>query len=213
MSGVFITFEGIEGSGKSTQASKLRDALTERGLTVDLTREPGGTVIAESIREILLDPAHDMMSNTTELLLYQAARAQHVAERIRPALERGEVVICDRFFDSTTAYQGGGRGLATEELDALHALTTSGLSPDRTYLFDLPVAEGMTRVERTRETDRIERESVAFHERVRQGFLEIARANSERILVIDAMQDEDTIAAEIMADMNQILDAPSSGTA
>ena len=213
MSGVFITFEGIEGSGKSTQASKLYDALTERGLTVDLTREPGGTAIAESIREILLDPAHDMMSNTTELLLYQAARAQHVAERIRPALERGEVVICDRFFDSTTAYQGAGRRLATEELDALHALTTGGLSPDRTYLFDLPVEEGMFRIAGTRQTDRIERESVAFHERVRQGFLALARANAERILVIDAIRDEDTIAAEVVADIDRILDAHASGTA
>ena len=213
MSGVFITFEGIEGSGKSTQASKLYDVLTERGLTVDLTREPGGTVIAESIREILLDPAHDQMSNTTELLLYQAARAQHVAERIHPALERGEVVICDRFFDSTTAYQGAGRGLATDELDALHTLTTSGLSPDRTYLFDLPVEEGMFRIAGTRQTDRIERESVAFHERVRQGFLALARANAERILVIDAIRDEDTIATEVVADIDRILDAHASGTA
>ena len=213
MSGVFITFEGIEGSGKSTQASKLYDVLSERGLTVDLTREPGGTAIAESIREILLDPAHDRMSNTTELLLYQAARAQHVAERIRPALERGEVVICDRFFDSTTAYQGAGRGLAADELNALHDVTTGGLSPKRTYLFDLPVEEGMFRIAGTRQTDRIERESVAFHERVRQGFLALARENTERILIIDGMQDEDAIAAEVMTDIDRILDAHSSGTA
>lgn len=193
----FITFEGVEGCGKSTQIALLEERLRASGLEVLVTREPGGTVIAEAIRAILLDPEHENMGETAELLLYGAARAQHVHERIRPALERGAVVLCDRFADSTTAYQGAGRGLDRKTLAAIHEIATSGLEPGLTFLLDLAPEVGLERARSRGRADRLEREALAFHERVRKGYLEIAAAAPERVEVLDATQSIEAIAASI----------------
>lgn len=206
MSGLFITMEGIEGCGKSTQSRMLADHLTAAGHEVLLTREPGGVPIAESIREILLDPAHGAMTHTTELFLYEAARAQHVEEFIRPALERGAIVVCDRFADSTTAYQGGGRNLSSQVIESLHEIATDGLKPDITFLFDLPAEEGIRRATRDSDADRLEQEAIEFHARVRQSFLEIANAEPGRFEVIDATQTPE----EVFATVHQRIDATVS---
>lgn len=207
MKGLFITFEGIEGSGKSTQAERLKERLAGLGCKVDITREPGGTPIAESIREILLNPSNFGMAPTTELLLYQAARAQHVIERIRPALNRGVTVICDRFFDSTTAYQGGGRGLPLQELEALHAIATGDLAPDITFMLDLPPVEGLSRAGKDHASDRIERETVDFHTRVRNAFLDIAAAHPDRVRVIDATLPIDEISERIFSVVGPVVES------
>ncbi len=152
MTGLFISFEGIEGSGKSTQVQCLQAYLESAGYEVTVTREPGGTPIAEAIRGLLLDPENVAMSPTTELLLYEAARAQHVHERVRPALAAGRMVLCDRFVDSTTAYQGAGRGLGGEALERLHQLATDNLVPDLTFLLDLPADVALVRGTRSGST-------------------------------------------------------------
>lgn len=198
MSGLFITFEGVEGCGKSTQLQQLQAHLEEAGYTVVATREPGGTPIAEAIREILLDPANTAMGSTAELLLYEAARAQHVHEKIAPALEAGHIVLCDRFADSTTAYQGAGRGIAPEVLHALHTTATEGLWPDLTLLLDLDVNIGLERARHRGRKDRLEREAVAFHQRVRDGFLALAAAEPERIAIIDGNAPVEEVHAAIV---------------
>lgn len=185
MSGCFITFEGVEGCGKSTQITLLWEYLVEAGYDVIVTREPGGTPIAEAIRGVLLNPDHENMGPTTELLLYAAARAQHVYEKIAPALAAGQIVLCDRFADSTTAYQGGGRGLSAEILKILNEIATGGVWPDCTLLIDVPVTVGLERARSRGRKDRIEQEPVAFHERVREGFLALAAVEPARIHVID----------------------------
>ncbi len=195
--GIFITFEGVEGCGKSTQVERQRARLESQGLTVMATREPGGTPIAESIRQILLDPANHAMSPTTELLLYEAARAQHVAEKILPALDSGHVVLCDRFMDSTTAYQVAGRGLDPQAVVGLHTLATAGLHPDLTILVDVPAEVGLARVAQTKTSDRIENENVEFHTRVRAAFLQIAKAAPERVRVVDGTQPMDEVTETI----------------
>jgi len=197
-SGVFISFEGIEGSGKSTQIERLKTHLEQKGYTVVVTREPGGTPVAEAIRQVLLDPQHAALCETAELLLYEAARAQHVAERIAPALQAGHVVLCDRFADSTTAYQRAGRGLAQDVVEPLHTIATGGLDPDLTILIDLPVETGLARATRGA-ADRMEREPQSFHERVRAGFLELAEENPERVKMIDGTRSVDEIADAIAA--------------
>lgn len=199
MKGAFITLEGVEGSGKTTQMALLHDRLEADGHRVLLTREPGGTPIAEAIRGILLDPANIALSPVAELLLYEAARAQHVAERIRPALEEGRIVICDRFADSTTAYQGAGRVLPRDAVRELHRLATGALWPDLTIVLDLPVEEGLKRAGAAHTRDRIEREPVEFHERVRREFLRIAESEPRRVKVIDAAQSLEAVAAAIHA--------------
>jgi dTMP kinase len=187
MKGVFITMEGVEGAGKTTQLQKLRQRLDAEGLSVVVTREPGGTPIAEAIRDVLLNPAHTAMDPMAELLLYEAARAQHVAERIQPALSEGRVVLCDRFADSTTAYQGAGRRLLDgAALHKLHVLATDGVWPDLTLVLDLPVEQGLERAEADHQKDRIELESRAFHEAVRQGFQQLAEQEPRRVRIIDA---------------------------
>jgi len=183
VSGLFITLEGCEGSGKSTQMAHLADRLRRAGADVHALREPGGTAVGEQVREILLSPAHQGMDAVTEVLLYEAARAEHVAHVIRPALETGAIVVCDRYADSSTAYQGYGRGLDLAMVRSLNDWATGGLVPDCTLILDVPPAEGLALA--THEgADRLEREVIAFHERVREGYLAMAREEPERFVVI-----------------------------
>jgi dTMP kinase len=186
MKGKFISFEGIEGTGKSTQAKLLQQSLLGLGYEVILTEEPGGTLISLRIREILLSVDHTNMKPLTELLLYNAARAQHIEEVILPALNRGAVVITDRFTDSTFAYQGYGRGIDLDLLESIDKIATNGLRPDITVLLDLDVETGLKRNRRINKTDRLELEDVEFHKRVRKGYHELAAKEPERIKVLDA---------------------------
>jgi len=203
--GAFITFEGVEGAGKSTQLDHLEKYLNAKGYDVLVTREPGGTQLGEAIRSLLLDPGNAEMSATAELFLYQAARAQHVAELIRPALEAGTVVLCDRFSDSTTAYQGAGRGVPLADVARLHAMTTGGTSPALTVVIDVPAEVGLARASQAGHPDRIERESVAFHERVRAGFLQLAELEPERVKVVNGNRPVDAVAAEVVALVDGLL--------
>ncbi|OGQ26853.1 MAG: dTMP kinase [Deltaproteobacteria bacterium RIFCSPHIGHO2_02_FULL_50_15] len=192
MAGLFITFEGIEGTGKSTQARLLAQALKKKGYRVVLTREPGGTRLADRIRHLLLDRCHQGMSPLTELFLYEASRVVHVAETVRPALQRGAIVLCDRFTDATIAYQGYGRGLSLSLLKTLNQKATKNLQPDLTILLDCPPIRGLKRARgRNRRTltcqDRFERESLLFHRRVRQGYLKLMRQNKKRFIKINAL--------------------------
>ena len=199
MSGLFITFEGGEGCGKSTQIDLLREVLEEQGQSVVITREPGGTPIAEAIREVLLNADHKGMCTESELLLYAAARAQHVQEKIRPALEAGQVVLCDRFADSTTAYQGAARGVNEALVEQLYQIATGGLKPDKTILIDLDPVTGLDRARIRGTADRLESENLAFHQAVREGFLKIAAAEPERVVVLDGAQEIKVIALEIQS--------------
>jgi len=187
--GFFLTIEGIEGAGKSTLALELRKRLESQRLEVILTAEPGGCNVATGIRRLLLDP-DNVISDRAELLLFEAARAQHVEMTILPALIRGAVVICDRFADSSLAYQGYARGIDLDTVKMLNTYATSGLKPDLTILLDLPAEIGLARQTKV---DRVSSEKLAFHEAVRNGFLEIARAESERFIVIDATKSIDEI--------------------
>jgi dTMP kinase len=203
MKGTFITFEGIEGSGKSTQIALLANYLTARGVRHVLTREPGGTLIGDQIRKILLDPANRALDPSAELLLYAASRAQHLREIIIPALEGGANVLCDRFSDATLAYQGYGRGLDIEMIRALDRIVTAGMRPDLTLLFDIEAASGIARARgrnnsRGLEAEaRFENEELAFHERVRQGYLTLFAQEPERIRVVDASLSAETIQAKV----------------
>ncbi|MDD3959496.1 MAG: dTMP kinase [Clostridiaceae bacterium] len=195
--GLFITFEGIDGSGKSTQIRRLRDFLETNGHSVELIREPGGTAIGEKIRSLLLDKSNGEMSFETELLLYEAARAQIVNEKIVPSIRAGKVVVCDRFFDSTTAYQGYARGLDLSEINRLNRWATGGLEPDITFLMDLPVTEAMKRmVGRSGGSDRLEVEGSDFMEKVREGYLAILTRNP-RMILLDATDSADTIFQKV----------------
>ena len=204
MRGCFITLEGGEGVGKSTNLDFVRVHLTAAGKTVRVSREPGGTALGERIRELLLDRHETGMAADTELLLMFAARAQHLAEVIRPALERGEWVLCDRFTDATYAYQGDGRGLPAGRIAILEQWTQDGLRPDLTLLLDAPLDVGHGRVgTRGGEADRFEREERAFFERVRARYLQTAREEPARCRVIDAARP----LAEVQAQLREILDA------
>ena len=192
--GLFVAFEGGEGAGKSTQSKLLASWLTERGYEVVTTREPGATPIGRQLRHLLLDPDNGEIAPRAEALLYAADRAQHVATVIRPALARGAVVVSDRYVDSSLAYQGGGRSLSIAEIERLSQFATSGLRPDVTVLLDVPVTEGLGRTSvRDELPDRLEAESAAFHERVREAFRELAEATPDRYLVIDASLPPATI--------------------
>ncbi|WP_017937823.1 dTMP kinase [Zestomonas thermotolerans] len=188
MTGLFITLEGPEGAGKSTNRDYLADRLRERGLEVVLTREPGGTPLAERIRDLLLAPSAEPMAVDTELLLMFAARAQHLAQVIRPALERGAVVLCDRFTDATYAYQGGGRGVPETRIAELERFVQGELRPDLVLVFDLPVEVGLARAAARGRLDRFEQEGQGFFEGVRQAYLRRAQATPERYRIIDAAQ-------------------------
>ncbi|MBD9575023.1 dTMP kinase [Pseudomonas sp. PDM23] len=203
MTGLFITLEGPEGAGKSTNREYLAERLRERGIEVQLTREPGGTPLAERIRELLLDPSDERMAVDTELLLVFAARAQHIAQVIRPALERGAVVLCDRFTDATYAYQGGGRGLPVERIAQLESFVQGSLRPDLTLVFDLPVEIGLSRAAARGRLDRFEQEDRAFFEAVRNTYLGRAHAEPGRYHVLDAAQS----LAEVQRDLDKLLPA------
>ena len=195
--GLFVTFEGIDGCGKTTQVTALRDSLEAKGAKVIVIREPGATFIGEKIRSILLDNANSGMSSETEVLLYEAARAQIVSEVIRPALLAGKVVICDRFYDSSVAYQGYARGLPLESIDSLNQFATGGLEPDLTFLLDLPAEAAMERMNvREGSHDRLEIEGLGFMEKVRAGYLELAGKHA-RIIKLDAMSPATVLAEYI----------------
>jgi len=194
--GRLIAFEGVEGAGKSTQVELLRQALEKAGHRVVTTREPGGTTVGERVRAILLDPASTLDARA-EALLFAAARAQLVEQVIRPALERGEVVLCDRFLDSSLAYQGVARGLGLEPVAAINGFATGGLLPDLVVLLRLDPAEGLARRRGSR--DRIECQDLEFHQKVAQGFLDLAAADPERFVIVEAAAPPDRVAAEVRA--------------
>jgi dTMP kinase len=206
VSGLFITLEGPEGAGKSTNRDYLAARLREQGLDVVLTREPGGTPLAEKVRELLLAPSDEVMAADTELLLVFAARAQHLAQVIRPALARGAVVLCDRFTDATYAYQGGGRGLSVERIAVLEQFVQGELRPDLTLVFDLPVEVGLARAAARGRLDRFEQEGQAFFEAVRQAYLQRARCEPQRYDLLDAAQPLEAVQRAIDALLPGILE-------
>lgn len=207
MNGRFITLEGIEGAGKSTLARVIGEYLEAQGLRVLLTREPGGTALAERLRQIVLERGGEPVPAVAETLVMFAARALHVENLIRPALAGGTWVVCDRFTDATRAYQGAGRGVDAALIEALARAVQADLAPDCTLLLDLPVAAGLTRA-RARsgaDSDRFEAETVAFFERVRAGYLAVARAEPHRVALIDASQPEVQVRAAVLGVVSQLL--------
>jgi dTMP kinase len=213
---MFVTIEGIEGSGKTTQIPGICAFLEQRGHRCTRTREPGGTAIGAAIRAILLDPASDDLDEMAELLLYAADRAQHVAQVIRPALADGQTVVCDRYFDATLAYQGAARGISSDLIHRLHTLSTGGMRPDLTLLLDLPAEAGLARAWRRIQSpdrpglkeSRFETEAIDFHRRVRQGYLTLAQQEPERYRLIDAAGDADAVARQIHAALSGAIDSP-----
>jgi len=209
---MFITLEGGEGAGKTTQVVHLAGFLARQGVKSILTREPGGTVLGKQIRSVLLNPDHAGMAAETELLLYMADRAEHVHTIIRPALAAGTTVLCDRFFDATLVYQGVARGLAAEWIGQLHDLVFDGLRPDLTLLLDLPPEVGLARARRqlekgvrSKRESRFEDETLVFHQRVREGYLALAHQEPGRFRVIDAGQDELRVWKDIQAAVEAVL--------
>ncbi|HZR85062.1 MAG TPA: dTMP kinase [Candidatus Binatia bacterium] len=197
MTGALVTVEGVEGAGKTTQSARLTDALRRDGLDVVLTREPGGTELGRALRRMLLDETSAGPTAETELLLYLADRAEHVRRLIVPALERGAIVVADRFSDSTVAYQSYGRGLPIDTVRAIDDFARGGVAPTLTFVLDLPPEEGLARARAVGPADRLEREAIEFHRRVREGFHAIARSAGGRIVVLDAARPIDELAREI----------------
>ena len=202
---MFLTFEGIEGCGKSTQIRLLAQTLVAADHQVMLTREPGGCPIADQVRSVLLDAANQAMVPMTELLLYGAARAQHLAEVIRPALNQGQIVLCDRFSDATRAYQAFGRGLDRQQIEQVNQLACQGLAPDLTLLLDCPVEVGLARARQRIDAadgpreERFELEALTFHQRVRNGYLTLAGEEPQRFVLVNANQPPALVAEEIAA--------------
>lgn len=205
--GCFVTFEGVEGSGKSTQASLLKAALEGRGYSVVLTREPGGTPLGERLRTILLDVGQRGMLPETELFLYLASRAEHAARVVLPALARGDIVVSDRYGDASVAYQGGGRELGPRLVESLNEIATRGVQPDVTFLLDLPPEDGLSRLSGRvgGGRDRIESEALEFHQRVREAYLALAERASSRIVVLDALMPPQDIAAAVIERVEGLL--------
>lgn len=210
MKTLFITFEGIEGSGKSSQISNVFEHFTQKGLKVIRTREPGGTPVAEKIRDLLIHQQDEELSPRAELLLILAARAQHVDELIQKNMGKVDLILCDRFTDSTLAYQGGGRGMDIEILKTLNHQATDGLSPNITFLMDLNVADSQVRIEnrrkrnqKTKKVDRFESETIEFHEQIRQVYLELARQEPERFVVLNAIEKPQVILQQIVDEIEQ----------
>ncbi len=202
--GVLITFEGVEGSGKSTQSERLAARLSELGVLCLASREPGGTEIGEAIRAILLDPRNEEMHGLTELFLYLASRNQLVRDRVLPALKEGKVVVLDRFGDSSTAYQGAGRGLGQRPVTRLNKLATADLRPNLTILVDVPVKVGRER-KVSGVLDRLESEQVEFHERVRQGYLRLARRAPGRVKVVDGALPAEELERLVFCHVEELL--------
>lgn len=194
--GLFITFEGIEGCGKSTQAQLLKDALADFNYQVLLSREPGGTVISEAIRKILLNLKFKEMLPETEMLLYMASRSQHTGQLILPALRAGKIVICDRYYDSTIAYQGAARNLDLSVIELITSFATFNTDPDLTILIDIPVDVGLSRIEK-RKLDRLEQEGIEFHNKVRDQYLQIASKYSSRYFIIDGREPIEVVHKNI----------------
>ena len=192
---LFVTFEGPEGSGKTTIINMLTDYLVEQGIEVVHTREPGGSAIAEQIRDVILDKNNTTMDPRTEALLFAASRRQHLVEKVIPALKAGKVVICDRFIDSSLAYQGKGRNLGIDNVYDINLFATDGLLPDLTLLFDIDVEKGLERVfkDKDREVNRLDVAKVEFHKLVRSGYLEVAKKYPERIKIIDASKSVEEV--------------------
>ena len=209
--GLFLSFEGGEGSGKSLQARGLAETLTARGRLVVLTREPGGTAAGERIRDILLHAREIPLSPEAQVLLFSAARAQLVREVIRPALDAGKIVIADRFFDSTVVYQGHGHGVSLQAIREVTALAVGALVPDRTFLLDLPFDVGLARSGWRAEArwDRFEADASDFHVRVRDAYLRLAAAEPRRFVVIAADRDEAAIAGDVQREVDALLGAPA----
>ena len=206
MKGAFISFEGIEGTGKSTQAKLLAEYLSLKGYRVIQTMEPGGTKISLKIRELLLSLDSREMDQVTELLLYNAARVQHIKEVIEPALERGDIVITDRFSDSTIAYQGYARGIDLQLIDSLDMIATKKLRPDITILLDIDVKTGLARNKVLNKSDRLELEGISFHEKVRMGFAQIAAREPERVKVLDCAEGLDGVHRKVVKIILQFLE-------
>jgi dTMP kinase len=212
----FITFEGVEGSGKTTQIQRLKKYLTQKGIRCKVTREPGGCSVSEKIRRILLNPDHCEMVPATELLLYEAARAQHVKEVIQPFLEKEGVILCDRFSDATLAYQGYGRRMDLKWIQRFNHLSSQGIRPDVTFLLDCPSDVGLKRaIERNRtlkqeREERFEREEIEFHRRVRKGYLAIARKEPGRVKVIDTRQGEERVFEKIRKIVDNLIGVKGS---
>jgi dTMP kinase len=202
----FITFEGGEGGGKSTQEARLAESMTSIGHTVVRTREPGGTPAGEALRGIVLDPVYRGMDARAEALLFAAARGEHVTRVIRPALDRGDVVLCDRYVDSSVAYQGIGRDLGAGVVRELSLWATGGLLPDLTIVLDIDPGIGLSRIS---EPDRLEAEPMAYHQKVRQGFLDLAAERPDAYLVVDASQGVDVIAGIIRTRVDALVQTSS----
>jgi len=208
--GAFITFEGTEGSGKSTQCQRLAQALRAQGYQVLQTREPGGTPLAETIRTLFLTPSKaqikmEPITPACESMLIFAARSQHMTHIIQPALDKGMIVICDRFFDSTLAYQGYARGVGKTFLYEAQQFVTNGLQPHLTFFLDLPIRDGLARRQQSNKQDRLDQESLSFHQRVRRGFLALAKQHPKRIQKVDARQSPQTLASHITSVTEQLI--------
>jgi len=201
--GTFITFEGSEGSGKSTQIELIKAYLRKKGKKVLFVREPGGVAISEKIRHILLDVANKEMGAECETLLYMAARAQLVEEVIKPALRQGRVVLCDRFLDSTVVYQGFGAGVDVKQIKSIGRFATQGITPDLTLVFDIPARIGLSRIKRPK--DRIEARAIHFHNKVRNGYLKLAKSEPRRISVIKVNKSKEAIHEIVKAKVSKIL--------
>ena len=214
---LFITFEGVEGSGKTTQIQRLKKYLAQKGIPCKVTREPGGCPISERVREILLNPDHCEMVPTSELLLYEAARTQHVKEVIKPFLKKGGVVLCDRFSDATLAYQGYGRRIDLKWIERLNQLSSQGIKPDVTFLLDCPSDVGLKRALHRNRTlkqekeERFEKEKIQFHRRVRKGYLTIAKKEPRRVKIIDTRQGEDKVFEKIRDVVDHLIKCRSTG--
>jgi len=208
----FVTVEGIEGAGKTTCLKLLEEHIRARGHRLLVTREPGGTPLGEDLRKLLLGHRHDGMADDTELLLMFAARAEHLHARIEPALAEGSWVLCDRFTDATYAYQGYGRGIDPERIAILEDWVQGPRRPDLTLLMDLPVELGLERAGKRSAPDRFEGQALAFFERVRDGYLQLARAHPERFRVIDAAQSLDGVSAQVSRVIESFLDHSDGGT-
>jgi dTMP kinase len=208
---LFITFEGVEGSGKTTQIRRLKTYLTQKGIPCKVTREPGGCPIGEKVRKILLNPDHHEMVPLSELLLYEASRAQHVKEVIEPLLKKGIMVLCDRFSDASIAYQGHGRKLDLGLIKRLNRLSSQGIKPDVTFLLDCPSDVGLKRAvqrnisQKKEKEERFEREKIQFHYRVRRGYLALAKKESHRVKVIDTREGEEKTFEKIRQLVDELI--------